>query len=776
MTNLNKDIKTYPLSVDVGIQKDNTPFVSRAWIDGHWVRFQDGLPRSIGGYASLVNLSDNTYTAGLLPMIPRASYITPSLSTNNQWLLIVGFCPQAINAGFTPTITNIIGLCTIDANTVSIVGSLIPIGPVAPNPPMDPLPSPNPFIVPDAAVTSYVFESMAAAIVMTPNAAATQSIFLFSVQTSTLGSIGASASGPYPVMYMNLDQDFNNVQPVQLQPLSIDGAGTQPTAANMIYVNGGVLALYPFLFFYDYGEYVPPVGDNPGYASTLVGSLAYSTENLEPQQGTIIEQVVKVATSNIVAGKAIRGGSNAPSALFWSLSSVVRAYYTGDEGNLFSFDSIAENVSIISSNSIVELNGMFYWIGVDCFYVYNGTVQVVPNNMNIDYFFKNVDMSSRQKIWGTNIAQKNEVIWHWCDISIGDYTGENNSIITFNVVENTFFISQFPVTEFDKAGQTHPEHFLTGRSCGTNASNFPYPIWLDNAPTQFTPGGINPPPDGNKYCRIWTHENTDNQVIPLLNTPYLYAPLVYPIRSYIQSPYFSYGAFSMARQWVGDSAWTNLLRVENDFQHNGDIVTNIITKRSPTDTALLNSANIGLPYYLRGQDTCRVCAPQNIFADDANLSFNGNLYLGQPSPVNPLPFHLPQLVTITIYNSIPTTNITFTITGKFNGKDISETLKYEFDVPFKKPLTLITLKAFDIVTLVSHADTVFNPVIVSVGTVPPFAFANDNTIPPIDRLKNFYFDCSESGRLMSFQFIQEGIGSYFRMGQPLFTILPGPSN
>ena len=77
-------------------------------------------------------------------------------------------------------------------------------------------------------------------------------------------------------------------------------------------VDGGILALPPFLVAY---------GSN--------GLFAWSNEN-QPSVFPIAN-AANICPTKIVKGLSIRGGSNNPSALLWSLDSVIQAYFVGGE-------------------------------------------------------------------------------------------------------------------------------------------------------------------------------------------------------------------------------------------------------------------------------------------------------------------------------------------------------------------------------------------------------------------------------------------------------------
>jgi hypothetical protein len=147
---------------------------------------------------------------------------------------------------------------------------------------------------------------------------------------------------------------------------------------------------------------------------------------------------VNVATGKIVQGLPVRGGSNAPSGLFWSVDSLIRVSYIGGAGSppqFWRYDIISSQTSILSSQCAIEYDGIYYWIGVDRFLLYNGTVKEIPNDMNQNYFFDNLNYSQRQKVWATKVPRYGEIWWFY---PRGNAT-ECTDAIVFNVREQTWY-------------------------------------------------------------------------------------------------------------------------------------------------------------------------------------------------------------------------------------------------------------------------------------------------------------------------------------------------
>ena len=115
----------------------------------------------------------------------------------------------------------------------------------------------------------------------------------------------------------------------------------------------------------------------------------------------------------------------------------------------------------MSSQCVVEYDGIYYWIGIDRFLSYNGVVQEVPNQMNMNWFFDNLNYTQRQKVWATKVPRYNEI---WFFYPRGTATECTDAII-YNVKDKIWY----------DAGQAVGAQ----RSSGYTTEIFPTPIWAD---------------------------------------------------------------------------------------------------------------------------------------------------------------------------------------------------------------------------------------------------------------------------------------------------------
>ena len=186
---------------------------------------------------------------------------------------------------------------------------------------------------------------------------------------------------------------------------------------------GGVVSLPPYTFAFG----------NDGYAAWSVPNKPSDFTGSGAGNAYITGQ-------KVVKGMPLRGGpGNSPSGLFWSADSLIRGTYIGGTP-VFQFDTISAQSSILSSSSVIEYDGIFYWIGTDRFLMFNGVVREVENNMNINFFFDNLNYAQRQKVFAYKVPRFGE-IW-WC-FPFGDSIEPNHAVI-YNVRENTWYDTELP--------------------------------------------------------------------------------------------------------------------------------------------------------------------------------------------------------------------------------------------------------------------------------------------------------------------------------------------
>lgn len=293
-----------------------------------------------------------------------------------------------------------------------------------------------------------------------------------------------------------------------------DGAG------GYITTSGGVCVLQPYTFVY---------GNN----GLLKNSTANDPNNFVVTTGNSANEV-NVSATKIVYGAPIRAGSNSPAGLFWALDSVIRVSYIGGS-QVFKYDSLTANSSVLSSNGFVEYDNIYYWVGTDRFMMCDGSrVAEVPNQMNLNWFFDNLNYDQRQKVWATKVTRYGEIWWFY---PRGTATECTDAVI-LNVREKTWYDTGL------------------ARGCGVSTQTFKYPLMTGNTPNY-----------KGKYS-VYAHEAGRNAVEGGLEGA---------IYSMFETSDFGLptgGAGQESPQ--GMNNWTRLTRVEPDFVQTGNMSVTVV--------------------------------------------------------------------------------------------------------------------------------------------------------------------------------------------------------
>jgi hypothetical protein len=120
--------------------------------------------------------------------------------------------------------------------------------------------------------------------------------------------------------------------------------------------------------------------------------------------------------------------------LVWTDTSVWSGQYVG-QPNVFNIIKIMDGCGLIGRKAAGTLGETTYWMGQSQFFMMaaGGAPQPLPCSVR-DFIFQNLDMNNVSKIRFFSISGFNEVGWFFPSSSGG--SGENDSYVKFNVVEN----------------------------------------------------------------------------------------------------------------------------------------------------------------------------------------------------------------------------------------------------------------------------------------------------------------------------------------------------
>jgi hypothetical protein len=447
--------KVFTLDTKAGIQRDGTVFDMNFYTDGLWVRFQRSRPRKIGGYRVI---SDQLTGPSRGIWLNPQNAFTSIFSGYNNGLQVLTIDNNGVGAGVGDfSLTNFtasnLNLWQFDG-FYDVSGSGVQALIAHPGQNLASINNETNTPVLIGGITSL---SMSRIGVFTDTGTTT----VFS-NTITLAATNPLIGAGQTITGTGIPANTTVVSvvttTVKISNNATASGSVTLTFDNNISVSGGVVSLHPYLFVY---------GNNG-----LIQNCAAGNTN---DWVSADANATNVASGKVVQGLPVRGGSNAPSGLFWSLDSLIRVSYIGGTGTpaqYWRYDIITSQSSILSSQSAIEYDGIYYWCGVDRFLMYNGVVKEIPNTMNQNYFFDNLNYEQRQKVWATKVPRFGEIWWFY---PRGDSTECNDAII-YNVRENTWYDAGLA------AGSQ--------RSAGYFSQVFAYPVAADwhttTATTVFT--------------------------------------------------------------------------------------------------------------------------------------------------------------------------------------------------------------------------------------------------------------------------------------------------
>lgn len=132
--------------------------------------------------------------------------------------------------------------------------------------------------------------------------------------------------------------------------------------------------------------------------------------------------------------------------LIWTDSALYTMKYLGPP-YVWGFDVLAENISVMSPNSMITANNVTYWMGVDKFYVYNGKVDVLPCALR-QYIFASLNRDQGYQVFAGHNEGYNEIWWFYCDNS----SMTVNKYVIYNYLDQVWYYGSMARTAWLDSG------------------------------------------------------------------------------------------------------------------------------------------------------------------------------------------------------------------------------------------------------------------------------------------------------------------------------------
>jgi hypothetical protein len=119
----------------------------------------------------------------------------------------------------------------------------------------------------------------------------------------------------------------------------------------------------------------------------------------------------------------------------------------------FGIGKISENITIQSPNAAVAIDDRVFWMGLNEFYLYEGTVNRIPCTVR-DYVFNDFNFDQAEKVFATTNTEHSEVWWYYPSAN----SSEIDRYVVYNYLEQVWYygtlvrtagldrgLSQFPL-------------------------------------------------------------------------------------------------------------------------------------------------------------------------------------------------------------------------------------------------------------------------------------------------------------------------------------------
>ena len=340
------------MEIPAGIQRDGTRFDAPCYTDGKWVRFQRNRPRKIGGYKGIFLNGANISRGMAMTSVGGFNYVVSGHNDGlEQWITDdddgVGSGPYGYTLNdFTASVNNLWQFDVAYDSTGNDTNNLVAH------------PGQNLRYIASTVNTPVLygtFPGTSGSLTMSKVGVFTAAGSTNSTDIFTLAAANVRVGAGQSITGAGI--------PVGTTVLSISGTAVTMSAAatatasitatfdNNIAVSGGCVVLHPYLFVY---------GNNGLIQNSSAGDFANWV--------SADANANNVATGKIVKGLPIRGGSTSPSGLFWAADALIRVSFApssaGGVNYYWSYDLVSSQTSIMSSSSVVEYDGMYYWAGL----------------------------------------------------------------------------------------------------------------------------------------------------------------------------------------------------------------------------------------------------------------------------------------------------------------------------------------------------------------------------------------------------------------------------
>jgi hypothetical protein len=187
--------------------------------------------------------------------------------------------------------------------------------------------------------------------------------------------------------------------------------------------------------------------------------------------------------------------------LVWTDTCLYSMQYIGAP-YVWGFQILMDNISVMSPNSMITVNNVTYWMGVDKFYMYSGRVETLPCSLR-QYIFNDINLSQAYQVFAGANPGFNEVWWFYVS---NDTVGSTiiDKYVIYNYVDRVWYYGTMGRTAWLDYGSQYPiaatyNNNLVQHENGVDDASTSNPVAI-NAYVQSSDFDIQ---DGHNFGFVW---------------------------------------------------------------------------------------------------------------------------------------------------------------------------------------------------------------------------------------------------------------------------------
>jgi hypothetical protein len=298
-------------------------------------------------------------------------------------------------------------------------------------------------------------------------------------------------------------------------PITNATTGASAGSYNFSYAGGYIPTKTNQVLTSEIQEFVIAFGANPytpGAATATVNGKLVSNSAFDPMLVRWSDQANPwewVATTTNQSGEyplsngsyIIGARSTRQEILVWTDSALYSMQYLGPP-YVWGFQMLMDNISVISPNSMITVNNITYWMGVDRFYMYSGRVETLPCSLR-QYIYADINQDQAYQVFAGANAAFNEVWWYYVSQSSNGTTVDK--YVIYNYLDRVWYYGnmnrsawfQTGIVQYPIAADYNNRLVYHENGCNDAATTSPQPIYSYIQSSDFDIG------DGHNFGFVW---------------------------------------------------------------------------------------------------------------------------------------------------------------------------------------------------------------------------------------------------------------------------------